>query len=146
VQHDFNYQGEIHKLQIWDTAGQERYHSMAPIYSEGAHGALLVFDLTHRETLEHLPTWRSSLQKCRPDIPIFVVGNKNDLARERQVSWTDGSSFAEQLGFRYFETSARNGDGVDQTFEEIAQAAIELTAGKATEASNPGKPKKSGCC
>jgi small GTP-binding protein len=88
---DFVYNSESYKLQIWDTAGEERFQAIAPIYSQNAKGAILVFDLTQRESLEDLPGWRSCLLE---DIPIVIVGNKCDLDCARKVMYFDGSSAA----------------------------------------------------
>ena len=85
VQHGFSVNGETYQLQIWDTAGQERYQSMAPVYSQDAAGAMLVFDLTRPETLDHLTTWRGCLDGATTGVPILTVGNKLDLEAERQI-------------------------------------------------------------
>jgi GTPase SAR1 family protein len=97
---------------------------MAPIYSQNAGGALLVFDLTRPETLASLPKWRSCLDNCPPDIPVVVVGNKSDLRDERQVTFDDGFAEAQRMNCEYFETSAESGSGVDDAFSILAQAAL----------------------
>jgi small GTP-binding protein len=120
---DFVYNSESYKLQIWDTAGEERFQALAPIYSQNAKGAILVFDLTRRESLEDLPRWRSCLLE---DIPIVIVGNKCDLEHARKVMYFDGSSAAKQMGADYFEASAALGLGVEEAFRQVAEAAIKF--------------------
>jgi small GTP-binding protein len=122
LQHDFPYNGDTYRLQIWDTAGQERYHSMAPVYSQGAAGVMLVFDLTRRESLEHLATWRGCLDDATS--AVLAVGNKLDLEAERQVQWAEGVACAGAMGCEYIEASARSGDGVDAAFERLAALAV----------------------
>jgi GTPase SAR1 family protein len=104
---------------------------MAPIYSQNAGGALLVFDLTRSETLVNLQRWRSCLDNCPPDIPVVIVGNKSDLVEERQVTFDEGIATARRMKSEYFETSAESGSGVDDAFSTLAQSA--LTAKTARE-------------
>jgi small GTP-binding protein len=115
--------GEVYRLQIWDTAGEERFQAIAPIYSQNAKGAILVFDLTQRESLENLPRWRSCLLE---DIPVVIVGNKCDLDGERQVTYFDGASVAKQMGAAYFEASAGLGLGVEEAFRQVVETAIKF--------------------
>ncbi len=67
------------KMQIWDTAGQERYHSLAPMYYRGASAAIVVYDITRRESFATLQRWVTELQEKTKDIQILVAGNKKDL-------------------------------------------------------------------
>lgn len=74
------------KLQVWDTAGQERFKSMTPMYYRHANAALLVFDITQPSTFESIKVWVKELQRnVEESLVICVVGNKIDLAEERQV-------------------------------------------------------------
>lgn len=110
------------KLQIWDTAGQEKFRSITRSYYRGAAGALLVFDLTRRETFEHLTSW---LEDCRKysssDITIILIGNKCDLEQQRQVSQQEASDFATKNGLVYLEASAKTAHNVDQAFLNSAK-------------------------
>ena len=70
---------------IWDTAGQERYRAVAKSYYKGAHGVMIVYDITKRDTFEHLEKWLEEVHNNAPEagIPIFIVGNKKDLVEAR---------------------------------------------------------------
>jgi Ras-related protein Rab-2A len=110
------------KLQCWDTAGQDRFRSIVRSYYRGAAGALLVYDITRRDSFEHVTQW---LQEARtnadPELVITLVGNKNDRMNERQVSFEEGRSFAQQNGLHFLETSAVTGSHVDEAFTVTAR-------------------------
>ncbi len=79
------------KVQIWDTAGQERYKSITNAYYKGAKGALLVYDITKKETFENINKWVPELkQNGDKDVTIVLVGNKIDLEDERKISTEEG--------------------------------------------------------
>ena len=79
------------KLQIWDTAGQESFKSITRSYYRGAAGALLVYDITRRDTFTHLTRWLEEVkQNGNPDMAIMLIGNKSDLDARRQVSTNEG--------------------------------------------------------
>jgi len=110
------------KLQIWDTAGQEKFRSITRSYYRGAAGALLVYDITRRETFEHLTSW---LEDCRKysssDITIMLIGNKSDLESSRQVSAQEAAAFAQTHGLVFLETSAKTAHNVEQAFINSAK-------------------------
>ncbi|KVH92819.1 Small GTPase superfamily [Cynara cardunculus var. scolymus] len=75
------------KLQIWDTAGQESFRSITRSYYRGAAGALLVYDITRRETFNHLAGWlEDARQHANPNMTIMLVGNKSDLSHRRATA------------------------------------------------------------
>eukprot|EP01106_Pelomyxa_sp_JSP_P006422 TRINITY_DN2033_c1_g1_i1.p1 TRINITY_DN2033_c1_g1~~TRINITY_DN2033_c1_g1_i1.p1 ORF type:complete len:221 (-),score=62.39 TRINITY_DN2033_c1_g1_i1:174-809(-) len=110
------------KLQIWDTAGQEKFRSITRSYYRGAAGALLVYDITRRDTYDHLGTW---LEDCRrfsaQNIVIMLIGNKCDLDASRAVSRDEGERFAKENGLVFLETSAKTAVNVDEAFLQTAQ-------------------------
>jgi len=114
------------KLQIWDTAGQEKFRSITRSYYRGAAGALLVYDITRRETFEHLTTW---LEDCRKyssiDITIILIGNKSDLDSQRAVPTEEAAKFAETHGLVFLETSAKTAHNVEQAFTNSAKTIYE---------------------
>jgi small GTP-binding protein len=109
---------------IWDTAGQEKYRSLTPMYFSGAHLAILVFDLTQKDSLQSLHEFHDLLQqRASADCLYVLVGNKSDLADKRQVGADQAEHFRLQIGADYyFETSALSGDGVREMFERLARA------------------------
>ena len=73
--------GEQVKLQIWDTAGQESFRSITRSYYRGAAGALLVYDITRRDTFQHLGRWlEEAKQHAHPNMVILLIGNKNGFS------------------------------------------------------------------
>lgn len=87
------------KVQIWDTAGQERYKSITNAYYKGAKGALLVFDISKRESFTNINKWIDQLKmNGESDLIILLIGNKVDLEHERQVSVQEAEEFAKEKG------------------------------------------------
>ena len=111
------------KTQIWDTAGQERYQAMTRAYYRGAVGAMVVFDLTQRETYEAVPKWLVSLkQAAGEEINVLLVANKSDLVSERCIEEKEARGLAKTTGALYVETSAKDNTGVDETFTLLCAA------------------------
>jgi small GTP-binding protein len=142
------------KLQIWDTAGQERFRTIQYIYYRGAHGVLLVFDLTDFQSLERVKTWVWEVRKYAPaGIPIYLVGNKCDLQAKRVISKEDGGKIAESFGLQYFESSSKSGENVDKIFQSLASDIVEhryitLTNDKPIEKIDlkKGEEREISCC
>ncbi|RNF00439.1 Rab family, other [Trypanosoma conorhini] len=109
------------KLQIWDTAGQESFRSITRSYYRGACGALLVYDVTRRETFTHLQTWLEDARaNANTAIVIMLIGNKCDLEAKRQVSREEGENFARRNNLVFMETSAKTAQNVDDAFMKTA--------------------------
>ncbi|CAO3698370.1 unnamed protein product [Rhizopus stolonifer] len=110
------------KLQIWDTAGQESFRSITRSYYRGAAGALLVYDITRRETFENLSVWlEDARQHANPNTVIMLIGNKSDLEKERQVSREEAEEFAKEHDLFFLETSAKLSDNVEDAFVKTAE-------------------------
>lgn len=109
------------KLQIWDTAGQESFRSITRSYYRGAAGALLVYDITRKDTFDHMLSWLEDAKAhSNSDMVIILVGNKADLEHRRQVPKETGQEFADKHGLLFLETSAKDNINVDQAFTETA--------------------------
>jgi len=114
------------KLQIWDTAGQESFRSITRSYYRGAAGALLVYDITRRDTFNHLTRWlEEAKQNSNPNMVIMLIGNKSDLHTRRAVSFKEGEQFAEENGLIFLETSAKTAANVEQAFIKTAEKIYE---------------------
>eukprot|EP00879_Flechtneria_rotunda_P003389 GHRR01003617.1.p1 GENE.GHRR01003617.1~~GHRR01003617.1.p1 ORF type:complete len:226 (+),score=87.32 GHRR01003617.1:130-807(+) len=113
--------GKSLKFEIWDTAGQERYLSLAPLYYRGAHAAAVVYDVSNPESFQKAKYWIGELQKnANGSIVMVLVGNKTDLAEQRQVSDEDGRAFADSQNMMFVEASAKTAAGVADIFEGLA--------------------------
>ncbi|KAG0462921.1 hypothetical protein HPP92_021397 [Vanilla planifolia] len=109
------------KLQIWDTAGQESFRSITRSYYRGAAGALLVYDITRRETFNHLASWlEDARQHANANMTIMLIGNKCDLAHRRAVSTEEGQQFAKEHGLIFMEASAKTAQNVEEAFINTA--------------------------
>jgi len=111
------------RLQLWDTAGQERFRSLVNSYIRDAAAAVVVFDLTKRESFDSSTRWVDEVRSARgDDALIFLVGNKADAAEQRQVSTEDGQRRAKDIRAVFMETSAKTGDNVPTLFQQLAEA------------------------
>lgn len=109
------------RLQLWDTAGQERFRSLIPSYIRDSSVAVVVFDVTSAKSFDEASKWIEDVRAQREDnVILFLVGNKVDLADQRQVSEEDGQKKAAEYGMTYIETSAKLGQNVKTLFKKIA--------------------------
>lgn len=110
------------KFEIWDTAGQERYHSLAPMYYRGAQAAIVVYDISNKETFQKAQTWIKELQRqASPNIVIALAGNKLDLANKRAVTYEEAKAYADESSLLFMETSAKTAANVMDIFTSIAK-------------------------
>eukprot|EP01115_Flamella_aegyptia_P007915 TRINITY_DN32870_c0_g1_i1.p1 TRINITY_DN32870_c0_g1~~TRINITY_DN32870_c0_g1_i1.p1 ORF type:complete len:203 (-),score=55.16 TRINITY_DN32870_c0_g1_i1:111-719(-) len=152
-----NIKGKQVKLQIWDTAGQESFRSITRSYYRGAHGALLVYDITRRETFNHLKGWLQEVREhSTKEMVIMLIGNKSDLEHKRAVTFEEGKKFAEENGLIFRETSAKTASNVEEAFLETANIIFDkMEQGSDMEPTSPSqkkiqptdqKPQQSGGC
>jgi small GTP-binding protein len=109
--------GKVVKLQIWDTAGQERFRTITSSYYRGAHGIIIVFDVTDEESFKNVTSWISEIENYASEsVCKLLVGNKTDLAEQRVVTRQQAEELAQRLGIPYIETSAKTADHVEEAF------------------------------
>nr|XP_031533670.1 ras-related protein Rab-17 isoform X1 [Vicugna pacos] len=115
------------KFEIWDTAGQEKYHSVCHLYFRGASAALLVYDVTRKDSFCKAQQWLKDLEEeFHPgEVVIMLVGNKTDLGEEREVTLEEGKEFAESKGLLFMETSAKLNHQVTEVFSAVARELLQ---------------------
>eukprot|EP00026_Physarum_polycephalum_P015983 Phypoly_transcript_16799.p1 GENE.Phypoly_transcript_16799~~Phypoly_transcript_16799.p1 ORF type:complete len:207 (+),score=29.15 Phypoly_transcript_16799:108-728(+) len=114
------------KVQIWDTAGQESYRSIAANYYRNAQAALLVYDITDKDSFVALKAWLDEiLRHSDPEITITLIGNKKDMEEHRTVSAEAGEAFAREHSLLYVETSAKNATNVDYVFDAACKIVLQ---------------------
>jgi small GTP-binding protein len=129
-------------FQFWDTAGSERYGSYIPQKLKSANAVLLLFDLSHAPTLESLKEWINIVQQSAPkNAPVFVIGNKLDLAPH-----TGGSEFAAEHQAKYCEVSAKSGEGLQELLLELAKVPSDPVPVLAAPEPPEEKASSSSCC
>ena len=114
------------KAQIWDTAGEEKYKSITFHHYRKSVGALIVYDITKRITFLNVMNWYDDLMlKADKDCIIALIGNKLDLIqkneRKREVTKEEAQEYANDNNMLFYETSAYNGDNINDIFEELLQ-------------------------
>lgn len=130
---------QLIKLQIWDTAGQERFRSVTRSYYRGACGALLVYDITDRQSFTAVASWLSDAKSLASShIIIILCGNKSDLENERQVTTAEAESFAQENGMIFFETSAKDGVNVEEAFYTCTKTVISKIDNGTIDLNEPG--------
>jgi len=149
--------GKTIKLQIWDTAGQERFRTITSSYYRGAHGIIVVYDVTDQESFTNVKQWLQEIDRyASENVNKLLVGNKCDLTTKKVVDYTTAKEYADQLGIPFLETSAKNATNVEQAFMTMA-AEIKNRMGPAPSpadskpnvkinASTPVKQGGGGCC
>ena len=120
----FIYDQEV-RLILYDTAGQEKFRSLIPMYIREAQIILLIYDISNKASFSSIPTWFSQILDVKNDEAVFVlVGNKNDLKDEREVTFAEGKKFADEKNIIFEEVSAKNGNKIDQLFTTKIYEAI----------------------
>jgi small GTP-binding protein len=108
---------KIFRIQIWDTAGQENFRSITRAYYKNSVCALVVYDISSRDSFNNVTTW---IEDCKNQSPktifMVLVGNKCDLNDKRQVTTEEGKDLADKNDMMFFETSAKDGINVEQIF------------------------------
>ncbi|XP_044851656.1 ras-related protein Rab-3D-like isoform X1 [Mauremys mutica] len=108
------------KLQIWDTTVRERYRTISRAYYRGAMGFLLIYDIANQDSFNAVQDWATQIKTYSWDnAQVILVGNKCDLENDRVVATEDGKRLADELGFEFFEASAKDNINIKQVFERL---------------------------
>jgi small GTP-binding protein len=109
---------------IWDLMGEHEFRRIQLTAFKGTQGALIVCDLTRKETLEGFDYWPENLFEVTGKVPIIFLGNKNDLPN-KEISEDDIRPYAEKYGTEYYLTSAKTGEHVEEAFVNLAKKIVE---------------------
>eukprot|EP00475_Leptophrys_vorax_P015979 TRINITY_DN2236_c0_g1_i2.p2 TRINITY_DN2236_c0_g1~~TRINITY_DN2236_c0_g1_i2.p2 ORF type:complete len:204 (-),score=38.92 TRINITY_DN2236_c0_g1_i2:1007-1618(-) len=113
------------KIQFWDTAGQERFRAISNAYFRGTHGLMVVFDITSRESFDHVEEHCKNASLHAPDAVKVLVGNKMDLASDQRVVSTDeAQKLADKMSISYWETSAKTSENVEEMFISFVRQVV----------------------
>lgn len=137
------------KFEIWDTAGQERYRSLAPMYYRGAAAAIVVYDITKKDSFNGAKSWVKELQRRGdPNVVIALAGNKADMENKRKVQTEEAQQYAKENDIIHMETSAKTALNVKNLFVEIAKKLPKSQAAPERESFPimPPKQNKKVCC
>lgn len=128
------------RLEIWDTAGQEKYHSVCHLYFRGANAALLVYDITKKDSFCKAQQWLRDLERDAPpgEVVVMLVGNKTDISEQREVTFQEGKEFAESKKLLFMETSAKLNHQVTEVFSTVARELLQR------EERKKGQPQRGG--
>lgn len=150
--------GKTIKLQIWDTAGQERFRTITSSYYRGAHGIIVVYDVTDQESFNNVKQWFQEIERYACEgVNKLLVGNKSDLTLKKVVDYASAKEFADQLGVPFLETSAKNATNVENVFMTMVaeiknrmgpMSTSDLSTGSKIHpsSSTPIKTQGSECC
>ena len=150
-------------IKLWDTAGQERYKALTQNYFRNAEGVLLTFDVTNTDSFNNLKDWigsiKTNMESNNIFLPLIIVGNKIDMEDAREINKEDAEKFVSDNNYKYFETSAKTGEGVDDAIRDLVNQVLEqgdqlddhkIEARKSVQLKDAkvesAEVKKKGCC
>lgn len=113
--------GKAIQLQVWDTAGQERFRTITSSFYRGAHGIIVVYDISDQATFNNVKLWMQEIQRyASAGVCRMLVGNKVDLSDRRVVEYNTAKEYADGLSIPFSETSSKTGQEVDKVFEKVS--------------------------
>ena len=112
---------QVIKMQIWDTAGQDRFRTLTSSYYRGAHGIIIVYDVTNKDSFDNVKQWMQEIEKfASENVNKLLVGNKSDLEEQRKVTYDEGVELSKKFDIPFLEVSAKNALNVEDTFITMA--------------------------
>jgi Ras-related protein Rab-6A len=136
------------KLKLWDTAGQERFKSVSVKNLRYSQAAIVVFDLTEKESFEKVTDWLKEIREFSDKMPVGLFGNKSDLVDKRVVTQEEINDLCKEENLVYFETSAKNNTGIKEGFSKVATMAFKIfgkVENKGQKLNTKKKKQKSKC-
>ena len=136
------------KLKLWDTAGQERFKSVSIKNLRYSQAAIVVFDLTNKESFDKVSYWSKEIRENSDIMPIGLFGNKSDLTEKRVVSQEEIDELCQRENLTYFETSAKTNTGIKEGFSKMATLAYKIygnVGSKGQKLHSKKKKKKTKC-
>eukprot|EP01136_Pigoraptor_vietnamica_P018263 Opistho-1_new@64539 len=145
-------------LEITDTAGQEEYRGLwGDKFMRNGEGFLVVYAITSKQSFEKVEPLVQQLLRVKDTskVPVVVIGNKLDLASDREVPKDEADRKCKSLGIDAFlETSAKEGVNIEQAFTELVRAmrkhrlsqGVKVGGRKGTDEEGESTSKKGGCC
>ncbi len=145
--------GKEVRIQVWDTAGQERFRTISRAYYKGAHGVILMYDVTNQKTFNNIKRWLEEIKKEASNrICLLLIANKIDMKEERIVSIEDGENLAKDNDLQIIEASAKEDINVSEAFQKIAEDIVIKNSDisknniKLQKSNQESKNAKKGCC
>ncbi|CAG8734650.1 2103_t:CDS:2 [Acaulospora morrowiae] len=142
-----------------DSFRQERFRTITSSYYRGAHGIIVVYDVTDQDTFTNVKQWLQEIDRYACEgVNKLLVGNKSDLQNKKVVEYTVAKEFADQLNIPFLETSAKNATNVEQAFLTMAKqikdrmGTTTVSPGTTTQTLKVGpgtsvpQPSSGGCC
>ena len=109
------------RIQIWDTAGEEAYRSITRSYYKSAACVFIVYDISDKKSFIDVDLWLKDCREiCFKNVLIYLIGNKSDLEDKREIPFEQGQQFAEENNLTFYETSALNGNNIEEIFVQSA--------------------------
>ena len=143
--------GKQVKVQLWDTAGQERFRTIAKSYYKGAHGIILIYDVSNPKTYDNIKKWLAQIkEEASSKVCIILVANKIDH-EERVVTEEEGEKLAKSFNLKIFEASAKENINVTEAFQEVIENISVnysniMTSGTKLQNTKVITKEKKGCC
>jgi small GTP-binding protein len=143
--------GKQVKVQLWDTAGQERFRTIAKSYYKGAHGIILIYDVSNPKTYDNIKKWLAQIkEEASSKVCIILVANKIDH-EERVVTEEEGEKLAKSFNLKIFESSAKENINVTEAFQEVIENISVnysniMTGGTKLQNTKIITKEKKGCC